>query len=213
MKPLDEQTHYEALEIPPGATPYEIQEAYRQALQIYGADSVVTYSFFSPAERRVILERLERAFETLIHRESRRDYDRKLREEGLFPEDAATAPSRARIAPLFDLRHARILPASPPAEREVQKNTRSTSPAVQAILGQDAISGEDLRRLRAELGISLDWISRHTKVRLAYLERIEEDRHGELPSLIHLKGFLRAYVQCLPVEGAIVDKYLKRVKV
>ena len=79
MKKYEELNHYEALEIPIGASPFEISQAYKDALSIYSEDSLITYSFFDDSERDLILKKIEKAFLTLIDPIKRGKYDHYVR--------------------------------------------------------------------------------------------------------------------------------------
>jgi len=57
--------------------------------------------------------------------------------------------------------------------------------------------GIRLRELRETKGVSLDDIARSTRVGRRYLEALESDSLGELPSPVFVKGFIRAYCQFL----------------
>jgi len=71
----------------------------------------------------------------------------------------------------------------------------------------------DLKRLRTELGVSLEQISEWTRIRPGLLRCIEEDQFNKLPSRLHLKGFLKAYVQYLHLNPEfVVDRYMKRIQ-
>jgi cytoskeletal protein RodZ len=88
----------------------------------------------------------------------------------------------------------------------------SSSPAIQEILTRDVLSGEDLKTIRDELGVSLEEIAEIVKIRMVYLEAIENDEFEKTPSKIFLKGFLRAYAQCIGLDADIVaNRYLKRI--
>ena len=86
MKPFHEQNHYELLDLPPDASPLEIRRAYKNTLELYRDDSIVSYSFFSPEERKHIISCLEEAYLTLINPESRGQYDSRLIEIGILEE-------------------------------------------------------------------------------------------------------------------------------
>jgi helix-turn-helix protein len=61
-----------------------------------------------------------------------------------------------------------------------------------------------LRGLREAKGMSLDDISRSTRVGRRHLEALEGDIPGELPAPVFVKGFIRAYcefLECPPVDG------------
>ncbi|GMT43053.1 MAG: hypothetical protein IEMM0002_1464 [bacterium] len=70
-----EINYYELFDIPPGATGAEIEEAYKQALSLYGDDNVATYSLYSPEERKAMLQRINKAYETLRDPVKRESYD------------------------------------------------------------------------------------------------------------------------------------------
>lgn len=57
--------------------------------------------------------------------------------------------------------------------------------------------GIRLRELREVKGASLDDIARSTRVGRGYLEALESDSLGELPSPVFVKGFIRAYCEFL----------------
>ena len=71
MKKYEELNYYETLEIPFGASPFEISQAYKDALSIYNEDSLITYSFFDDDERDRILKKIEKAFFILIDQKKR----------------------------------------------------------------------------------------------------------------------------------------------
>ncbi len=59
--------------------------------------------------------------------------------------------------------------------------------------------GSYLRELRERRGVSLEEITRSTRVLHRYLEALEADDFAALPALVFTKGFIRAYCQALGV--------------
>ena len=57
--------------------------------------------------------------------------------------------------------------------------------------------GSQLRNRRESLGLTLQEVSRSTRVGTEYLRALEEERWGDLPAPIFAKGFIRAYCQAL----------------
>src|SRR5438132_3688461 len=57
--------------------------------------------------------------------------------------------------------------------------------------------GSYLRGLRQRRGVSLDEISRSTRVSQRYLELLEADDFATLPAPPFIRGFIRAYCQAL----------------
>jgi len=208
MRPLAELTHYEILDLPPGANPFEIRQAYKTALEVYSEDSIVIYSLFSVEERKGILLRLEEAFTTLINEKARYAYDQMLIQQGAMKEGAQYWNARKNLA----AGNSKGL-TDKPSPSEEEKSQVMGNPVVKEILSQEVLTGMDLKRLRTELGISLEQIAEWTKIQPGMLRCIEEDRFNELPSRLHLKSFLKSYVQYFHLNPEpIVGRYLKRIQ-
>jgi curved DNA-binding protein CbpA len=213
MKPFDQQNHYEVFDLPPDATPFEVRQAYKAGVELYGEDAMATYAFFSESERRKILARLEEAFVTLINEKARAEYDQSLIRSGQLEEDMQYKGVSKKPIPLFTLKPSRgIKPVSPGVSKPEPSEPAATA-MVHEILSHRVLTGNDLKRIRRELGVSLERISQETKVRIVLLQCIEEDQFDELPSRFHLEGFLKSYAQCLRLDPqAVARKYMQRVQ-
>ena len=77
------------LEISIDASAFKIKRAYKNAVELHGKKSLLTYSLFSEEERINILKRLEDAYHTLIDKTRRRAYNASLRGESRGIEDGA----------------------------------------------------------------------------------------------------------------------------
>ncbi len=60
--------------------------------------------------------------------------------------------------------------------------------------------GADLRAAREHWGWTLPAIAAHLRIRLVYLEAIEQGRMGDLPGNAYAVGFLRTYAQALGLD-------------
>ena len=60
--------------------------------------------------------------------------------------------------------------------------------------------GPSLREARIRSGIGLDRVEAATRIRIRYLEAIEDDRWDELPAEAYAKGFLRTYASYLDLD-------------
>jgi curved DNA-binding protein CbpA len=206
MTLLKKQNYYERLEVEPSASPFEICQAYRGALQIYSDESLASYSFFSEVERKHILALLEEAFSTLVNEQTRDEYDQHLISIGGLKEECCYRKVISEPTPIF----AWLQSGAAPLPAEVRPDP-SGNPNLKNILAQEILAGKDLQRIRMELGLSLEQIAARIKVRPAFLQYIEADQFDKLPSRLHLKSFLTQYVQCLQVDTAsVVERYLKR---
>ncbi len=213
MKLFEEQNYYEILDIAYNATPLEIRHAYKMASEIYQGSSVASYSFFSENERKKILARLEKAFFTLIDDEARSEYDRQLIKLGVINKGSKYRQYPKEPVPILGLNRSKATINAKYAIPKKIKAVADRNPILRKILEQDVVTGEDLRRIRIESGISLEEIANQTRVRIGLLRSIEEDRFDDLPSRFHLKSFLKSYVQCLTRDSkSIVCRYMKRIK-
>lgn len=60
--------------------------------------------------------------------------------------------------------------------------------------------GEKLKKIREGAGVSLNEISKATKVRKVYLEKLEDGKFDELPPEVYVRGFLKSYAKYLGIE-------------
>jgi hypothetical protein len=70
--------------------------------------------------------------------------------------------------------------------------------------------GEKLQKIRGDKRISLNEISRVTKIQLTYLEYLEAGDYDKLPAEVYVKGFLRSYADFFGIDEKIFLKLYKR---
>lgn len=210
MRKFEDLTHYEILQVPVNASSVEIQQAYRNELSIYGDESTIGHAFFSGKEHRKILERIEEAFSTLIHDDQREAYDQILLEKDII-DAASIAKGRRKVATaLFSAKSPEGETVSKKIERIIQgKDLRAV---LDELLSKETISGNDLRRLRAEAGIRVEDVFEVTRISVATLQAIESDLAEALPPRVYLRNFLKAYAALFKVDPIrIADGYLKNI--
>ena len=203
--------YYEMLDLKPEATHFEIRHAYNTIMQIYRADSLISYSFFTPEERKEILSVLDKAYLTLINEEERQAYDDELIRLGILTA-AAKEPQLKKPVSIFDINREQGA-AGPSKNGEAELRAKvAESKLIGEILSRPEISGADLREMRNELAVPLEHIAQKTKIRIDNLHSIEEDKLAALPAAVFLKGFLKAYLKCLCLEPAdeICARYINR---
>jgi flagellar biosynthesis protein FlhG len=210
VKTFEMMNHYDVLRISRRADAEQIERAYREALEIYGGDSLVTYSLFSDEQRGELLQSLDEAYETLIDPDKRRDYDRTMIASGVFakglPEPLPESPPSAKPTPR----------AVPVRHRDLHAWVKNKSqeeairPLIKNILSNERLSGRDLARLREALGIESGEIYEKTRISGSVLKMIEEDRYSELPADIFVRNFLKLYAEILQVDPPrVVEGYFK----
>ena len=62
--------------------------------------------------------------------------------------------------------------------------------------------GRYLQAIRIDKGLSLDTVSKETRIRLETLLQIEEEDFKKLPDEVFVKGFLRAYAKAVGADGS-----------
>jgi len=213
MKKYEELNHYEALEIPPGASPFEVSQAYKDALSIYNEDSLITYSFFDDDERDLILKKIEKAFLTLIDPIKRTTYDRKLVRSGEADESILIKKERKKPISLFQTKYPRNkgIHLKKIRKKIAAKDMKKLS---NEIFSSDVISGTDLKNLRESVGIDLQEVFEVTRVNIPTLKSIEENEFDKLPPIIYLKNFLKSYSDIFQLDSTtIIDGYIKNMTI
>jgi len=200
-KDFAQLNYYEMLDIKPNATVLEIRGAYNSALQMYQSDSLVSYSFFSPEERKEILSLLEKAYFTLINEKERDIYDNELIRLGIIDSTERNAAVKKPVS-IFDINRQSDASGMLKTHNAELKAKVSQNQRIKEILSQQEISGTDLKAIRNELGVGIEKIHQETKIRIDYLNSIEENNIEKLPLAVFLKGFIKAYLKCLCIEPA-----------
>ena len=199
-KDFNQLNYYEMLDLQPNAVPYEIRHAYNAAMQLYQPGSLVSYSFFSEKERREILALIEKAYQTLINDQLRKEYDDELVRRGEIEAKEETAPEVKKPVSVFHISRgptARTVFVS----SDALKDRISQSQVIKDILAQSALSGQDLKQIRTELGLTIEQIAEETKIRANHIRSIEEGQAQNLPPAVFLKGFVKSYLKCLGLES------------
>jgi DnaJ-class molecular chaperone len=208
MKPMDESTHYEILDVAANASNGDIRAAYMEMLSIYDIDSLSTYSLFTPAEREGLLAQAESAYQILGDPKKRKAYDSFLLASGrLTPSMLLQSKSKTPKA-VFQ---APLPRGKGGLDRKIRGklNEEQVRALAVQIQSKKMISGQDLKSVRTAAKIDLVDIFEASRVSVNILEAIEENDRERLPSPIYLKGFLKSYAQFLNlVPEKIIPGYL-----
>ena len=211
MKKLTDQDYYNLLDISPKASFKEVRSAYDQAMNIYSADSIPTYSLFSKKERELILSRLAEAYKTLTDSHLRKEYDYLLIERGeLSPQEigfSSTEDSGIAKGRLMEVSTESLTQK----EEKAENNHLLSNSNLNIFDSQTSVTGKRIKMIRETKEISIEEIFKETNIPKKTLDDIEEERFEKLPAIVYLKGFLKAYAKILhvnPIE--MVDGYVKR---
>ncbi len=213
MRGIEELDHYEMLEVPHGATPGEIDRAYRMAQQTYAEGSLALYSIFEKRDASEIRARLDEAYRVLADPELRASYDLEHRLLSAPASVAASWPPNGKN------------PGPPIAESSTRMNAAveaATAEAFDEVVEgydqrEDETSGEfdgpRLRRTRLFRGYEIDQIADVTKVAGTHLRNIEDENFADLPADVYVRGFVTAYAKTIGLDPqAVVPSYMARLQ-
>jgi len=211
MKRLTDQNYYTLLGISPEATFEEVRSAYDQAMSIYSADSIATYSLLTREERERMLSRLVDAYKTLTNSQLRKEYNSFLVEKGeLSPQEMGFSPLGDSDTTKGKLRDVSVESLVQREERTKNEN-QSSGDNLDLPDNLTSVTGRDIKMLRIAGDISLEEIYRKTNIPKKTVEDIEEENFENLPALVYLKGFLKTYAKILNInEDQMVDGYIER---
>lgn len=182
MRPLEEQSLYDTLEVTKDASPEDIERAYQLASSVWEESSLAGYGVIESGDVELIRERVELAYRTLRDPEERQEYDAQLELASGAAAEPAAAQTLDPLDAMADLNEA-----------------------------AGEFDGERLRRVRLQRGLELDEIAKVTKVNPTHLRFIEEERFDELPAAVYVRGFVVGYASCLGLDGKRVAKsYMTR---
>jgi hypothetical protein len=199
------------LKLPFDADASAIQRAYREALEIYGENSLVTYELFSDEQRGDLLQAIDEAYHTLADESKRAAYNQMLVHAGLadpsiFARKTEKPPSAppTRPAPVKH-RDLQAWVKQKSKEEEIKQLTAE-------ILGKDIVAGSDLKRLREALEVEIGEIYEITRISASTIRAIEANQVNDLPAEVFLKSFLKALAQILQIDPQrTAEGYLKYV--
>lgn len=190
MKPVEEQSHYDVLEVPVNAPREDIERAYPLVRSAYQPGALASYSVFESDEVAQICERIDAAYRVLSDESSRERYDAGL---GIRPADPDPEPvSEVPIAPMG--------------------SGATETPSLADLAEYDDVDLEDegdwdgarLRRARLRQGVEISGIAEITKINPNYLRAIEDGAYQDLPAAVYTRGFVTAYAQTIEVDPAPV---------
>jgi len=176
-----------------------VRRAYRTLKEIYGSNSPVVAGLYDDHELAELHARANAAHDTLFAPERRRLYDLALPEADLARAVRAAAQSGRR-------------PGGPVAAQGQGRGVddRADAPEPMVDLG-DEVTGPLLRKLRESRGVELADISQRTKISERHLRAIEDERFGDMPAAVYVRGYVMEYARSLRIDPQrAAESYLRR---
>lgn len=212
MKALQDQDHYEVLDASRSSDGDAIDRAYRLACATYADRSLACYSIYDEREIDALRDRIETAYKVLSDSEARAAYDRAIgaamtganpaATDAAFGVDADIEGSGWREVPLGAPGSDATPPGASESFRELEADVEEAD---------GVFDGATLRRARLRRGIELETIADVTKVSIANLRNIEEERFADLPATVYVRGFLKAYATTIGLDPQrVAASYVER---
>jgi DnaJ-class molecular chaperone len=222
MRGIDELDHYEMLEVARGASPGDIDRAYRMAQETWADGSLALYSIFEKRDASEIRARLDEAYRVLADPELRASYDLSHRGAG----GASTSPTAGPAWKPLNGAHvqeakeanAAVIESSPRMDAAVEVATAgSFDDGVEDYDAEEDSSGEfdgpRLRRTRLFRGYEIEQIADVTKVSSLHLRNIEDENFVDLPADVYVRGFVTAYAKTIGLDPhLVVPGYMARLQ-
>lgn len=207
-KKIEELDYYEILNIDMNASSEEIEKAYVLGIVAYSHNSMASYGLISSEESKMALARLEEAYKTLMDREKRKAYDLELLEKNLKYQSESylrEAPKKAKVdhdhengkkkasgrfeEMLSFLRGQR--------KEDIEKDKELQEGNLSVREGRLIYSGEFLKKVRESRNLSLEDISKATKLRVPLLKALEAEDFESLPQGAYIAFIFKVYSQYL----------------
>jgi curved DNA-binding protein CbpA len=209
-KKIEEMDFYELLNLRLHASPREIEKAYLLAVATYHEEGLASYGVLSSEERQLILDRIEKAFQTLANRETRKAYDSAiLSDRPEFEQKAYFRKSTQKLEiedaseeeKFWDRMKSWLIPARRRKNKENHKDRKNGKDRPLSREEDHYYYGEFLKMVREKRGIALEQIAEDCRISLASLQALEEEDYDALPDGNDLSRLLRVYARCLGFDS------------
>ncbi len=181
------KTYYDTLDVSSSSSQKEIQSAYIKAKNTYSACNPKLYSVFSKKELEDLLKLIDQAYFVLSHPERRSTYDKELlksHNKNILQKNMVIK-SYYKKDPMF--------------EKQIEE--------------KDIFDGPFLKNIRNYKNITLDEISKVTRIGKPYLIAIENNDYQALPAPVFVRGFISQYAKCLSLKTqTVVNSYMSLYK-
>lgn len=202
--------YYEILEIPTDASHHEIVKAYHKAKETYDSNSSALYTMFTKEEASELRALVEEAYTVLSNHTRRKEYDDAFlgetivatmrTEEAEKKNQEIQEPAKGRSIPEgFKKGPFGVYEVNPTLEEE--------------ILAQADFDGAFLQKIRSYQKISIEQMSKETRISRSYIAAVEANDYAALPAAVFVRGFIIQLCKILNLDGSkVASSYMSKFK-
>jgi curved DNA-binding protein CbpA len=204
------QSLYDILEVPRDAAQEDIHKAFLRAKHTYSPESPALYSVFTKEEADELLRLIEEAYAILGNPRKRKEYDDALDGQSKVVKTSHLSLVATDSAPQTN---AAPGPVKDKVGRSGYSRYEIDDQMEKEITAQEVFDGVFLQRIRTYKNISLDQVSKATRIGKHYLVAVEANDYPSLPAPVFVRGFIvqLAKMYSLP-EKKVADSYMKLLK-
>lgn len=197
--------YYDILEVSPHSPQQEITTAYERARSTYTGENPAIYTMFSADEARQMLQMVEEAYSVLGNKTLRSIYDEKIG-KGRSPSELSYESLKTESKIILNEPSGK---KSSEAKVEYKKN-----PEFEAeYLSWTEWSGSEIKRVREYKNISIETMSKVTKINSYYIDAVEKMDTENLPAPVFVRGYVSQISKMLGVpEKTVCNSYFQKFK-
>ena len=214
--------YYEWFGLDRGCSTFDINNQYEKLKKLYVGENPMMRDVYSDSDLFILNSLIDTIFKELNDSEIRREYDMDINShlmslETSFPDIfiiGEVIKKYNRVKKREVLVKKDVFGRS--AEKKVVASSSSDFVDANEIFNKYrdlSVTGDLLRKIREEVGISYELIISRTKISKMVLDAIENDKYAQLPADLYVKNFVQQYCKTLKLNSAnteaIVLGYLR----
>ena len=214
--------YYEWFGLDRGCSTFDINNQYEKLKKLYVSDNPMLRDIYGDSDLFILNALVDAIFKELNDNEIRREYDMDIDShlvslETSFPDIfiiGEVIKKYNRVKKREVLVKKDVYGRS--AEKEVSSSVDNDFVDANDIFNKYRdvpVTGDLLRKIREELGISYELIISRTKISNTVLYAIENDKYSQLPADLYVKNFVQQYCKTLKLNHgnteAIASGYIK----
>lgn len=214
--------YYEWFGLDRGCSTFDINNQYEKLKKLYVGDNPMLRDIYSDSDLFILNSLVDTIFKELNDPEIRREYDMDIEShlfslETSFPDIfiiGEVIKKYNRVKKREVLVKKDVFGRS--AEKEIASSGDSDFVDANKIFNKYRdlpVTGDLLRKIREEIGISYELIISRTKISNGVLYAIENDKYSQLPADLYVKNFVQQYCKTLKLSASntelIASGYIK----